>query len=83
MSFSTVENVDISQVGISEASHSWFLSIQMQMMWASYGSVCGDVCVCKSTFKSTLCQGRLELGLVFPLEVPVADEIGPQSHKRQ
>lgn len=67
---------------LAEASHAWLPSIQMQMTWANYGPACGYVCVCKSTFKGTLCRGRFELASVaFPPELPAADKLGPQAHK--
>lgn len=78
-SFATVRHVDIFP---SEASHAWLPSIHMQMMRANYGSACGYVCVCKNTFKGTLCRGRFELASpAFPMELPVANKLGPQNDK--
>lgn len=66
----------------AKASHACLSSIQMQITRANYGSACGYVCVCKNTFKSTLCWGRFELAsAAFPLELPAADKLGPQAHK--
>lgn len=77
--WATVKHVDIS---LTEASHAWLPSIQMQMTRANYGSACGYVCVCKNTFKGTLCRGRFELAsVVFPVELPAADKLGPQADK--